>query len=300
VGLQVRKQQRADATVVLAAFLRLLSVPQPWFVWMLFCFNVAYVISKVLSNAIPALRRRREDSAQQLTDLPKVQHKGPREPFTTEEMIKYTSIIGAVFFVTCYGVRMLDTFAFNIRPMQFVQRGPFVSFMPDYLPVYLAAFILGIYSGPAGWDVLARLPDSWGSWCLWTSGIWWVLAGWLLNTMLHSWMSMQRGSEAYILTWLLRTFVEQSFAVIWSVGMLVVFRQAYNVKPNWFGLQFINGAYGAYLVHPVIIILFARALMPFFFPSAVVNAIAISPPTVITSWLVACLLRAIPGADRIL
>jgi hypothetical protein len=113
-------------------------------------------------------------------------------------------------------------------------------------------------------------------------------------------MSMQRGTAAYVLTWLLRTFVEQSFAVVWSVGLLVVFRQAYNVKPNWVGRQYINGAYGAYLVHPVIIILFARALMPFPFPSAVVNAVAISPPTLIMAWVVACLLRAIPGADKVL
>jgi hypothetical protein len=266
---------------------------------MLWCFNVIYVIASAIVAAVPALRRRRDDSAQQLTDLPKARRMS-RAPFSHAELIKHMSILCLIFFSTCYGVRMLNTFAFNVRPMQFVQRGPFISFMPDYLPVYLGAFVLGTFSGPAGWDVLARLPDSWGSWGLWTAGIWWVLAGWLLNTVLHSWMSLQRGAAAYILTWLLRTFVEQSFAVVWSVGLLVVFRQAYNVKPNWFGLQFINGAYGAYLVHPVIIILYARALMPFPFPSAVVNAVAISPPTVLTSWLLACLLRAIPGADRVL
>jgi hypothetical protein len=270
---------------------------QPWFVWMLWWFNLTYVVVKSVRNAL--LRRRRDDSAQQLTDLPKV-HPAPRGTFSTVEMLKYTSTLTAVFFVTCYAVRMIDTFGFNIRPMQFVQRGPFISFMPDYLPVYLGAFVLGVFSGPAGWDVLARLPDSWGSWCLWTAGVWWVLAGWMLNSVLHSWMSMQRGVPAYVLLWLLRTFVEQSFAVVWSVGLLVVFRQAYNSKPNWFFTQYINGAYGAYLVHPVIIILFARALMPFPFPSAVVNAVAISPPTLVVSWFVACLLRAIPGADKVL
>jgi hypothetical protein len=266
---------------------------------MLWWFNAAYVAVKLLSNAIPALRRRREDSAQQLTELPKTQ-KIARGPFTTAEMLKYCSMLTAAFFATCYAARMLDTFVFNIRPMQFVQRGPFVSFMPDYLPVYLGAFALGVFSGPSGWDVLARLPDAWGSWSLWSAGIWWVLAGWLLNTVLHSWMSMQRGATAYALMWIMRTFVEQSFAVVWSVGLLVVFRQAYNTKPNWVGRQYVNGAYGAYLVHPVIIILFARALMPFPFPSAVVNAVAISPPTLVVSWVLACLLRAIPGADRVL
>lgn len=266
---------------------------------MLWWFNLTYVVVKMASNAIPALRRRREDSAQQLTELPKV-HKAAKAPFTTPQMLKYCSTVAVVFFVITYAARMLDTFAFNIRPMQFLQRGPFVSFMPDYLPVYLGAFFLGVLSGPTGWDVLSRLPDSWGSWSLWSAGIWWVMCGWLLNTVLHSWMSMQRGTPAYVLTWLMRTFVEQSFAVVWSVGLLVVFRQAYNVKPNWVGRQFCNGAYGAYLVHPVIIILFARALMPFPFPSAVVNAVAISPPTLVVAWVVACLLRAIPGADKVL
>jgi hypothetical protein len=272
---------------------------QPWFVWMLWWFNAAYVAVKLLSNAIPALRRHREDSAQQLTELPKTQ-KIARGTFTTAEMVKYCSMLTVSFFVTCYSARMLDTFVFNIRPMQFVQRGPFVSFMPDYLPVYLGAFALGVFSGPSGWDVLARLPDAWGSWSLCTAGIWWVLGGWLLNTVLHSWMSMQRGATAYALMWIMRTFVEQSFAVVWSVGLLVVFRQAFNTNPNWVGRQYVNGAYGAYLVHPVIIILFARALMPFPFPSAVVNAVAISPPTLVVSWVLACLLRAIPGADKIL
>jgi hypothetical protein len=212
----------------------------------------------------------------------------------------YASCLALALCAACYGVRMLDTFVFGIRPTVFVQRGPFVSFMPDYLPVYGAAFVLGVYAGPSGWDVLARLPAAWGPWCLWTGGVWWLLGGWLLNVTLHSWMSMQRGAAAFALTWLLRTFVEQSFCVFWSLGLLVLFRQAYNVKPGWAGRQFINGAYGAYLVHLPLVYVFARFFMPFPFPSAVVNATIIAPMAVAAAWLVACLLRAIPGADRVL
>jgi hypothetical protein len=103
-------------------------------------------------------------------------------------------------------------------------------------------------------------------------------------------------------SWLLRTFVEQSFCVIWSAGLLVLFREAFNIQPKWLGRQIINGAYGAYIIHPPIIILFARAVMGLdaIAPSAVINAAVISLPVVVCAWTVAAAVRAIPGFDRVL
>jgi hypothetical protein len=268
---------------------------------MLWCFNVAYVALQLVIKALPKRKPARTESTTALTELPLAsKYQAPKGTFSSRQMLSYASTLTLVLFGTCYGVRMLNLFVFNIRPTVFIQRGPFISFMPDYLPVYLIAFALGTASGPSKWDVLKRLPDGWGAWSLCVSGVWWVLAGWLLNVTLHSWMSLQRGTVAFVGTWLLRTFVEQSFCVVWSIGLLVMFRQAFNAKPNWFGRQFINGAYGAYLVHLPLVYVFARALMPFPFPSAVVNAVAISPMAVIAAWLLACALRAIPYADRVL
>lgn len=309
----------AVATCVLLALCVLVTLPyvhachlQPWFVWMLWCFNVAYVILVALaSKVLPALKRARtrDDSAASLTQLPTTTSSRSRSSstkvaqdgtFTTAELLRHSAWLTAILCTTCFAVRMINVFQYNIKPAQFVQRGPFVQFMPDFLPVYAAAFALGIFSGPSAWNVLARLPDQWGSWCLWVAGVWWVLAGWLLNVTLHPWMSMQYGKAAYVLTWLLRTFVEQSFCVYWSIGLLVVFRLAYNTKPGWVGRQYINGAYGAYLVHLPLVFLLARAFMSFSFQSAVVNAVIIAPFAVAGSWLIACALRAIPGADRVL
>jgi hypothetical protein len=271
---------------------------QPWFVWMLWCFNVAYVILKVLSSwewlSFPCFGLC-SGSNQRLPSRGKYQ-----ATFTNAQMLRHTGTLSMILFALAYGTRILDKFIFGINPLAFYQRGPFVSFMPDLFPTYVVAFALGCYSGPSGWNVLARLPDSWGSWSLWVGGCWWLWAGWLLNITLRPAMVMQRGVTAWLLTWLLRTFVEQTFCVIWSVGLLVVFRLAYNHKPGTFGDLVNTGAYGAYLVHPVVLILFARVIMSYPFPSAVINAAIISVPSVVTSWLLAVVMRMLPGAHHVL
>lgn len=277
----------------------------PWFLWMLWCFNAAYVIIRLVQDAPCPLRRA---LAARLPPCPL--HRAflaavGREPsngteYGTKQALAGGALLAGVLFVLQYATRMMDTFAFGLRPLTFVSRGPFVAFMPDFLAVYMLAFALGTASGPAGWDVLARLPSGWGGWLLTAGGAWWVLFGWLLNVTLHPMMVLQRGQQAFILTWLLRTFVEQSFAVVWSAGLLVVFRDALNARPGWLGRQIIGAAYGAYIVHPLVIAVFARALMGFYFPSYMVNAVAISVPVVVVSWLVAAGLRAIPGAHHVL
>lgn len=273
------------------------TCPQPWFVWMLWCFNVAYVILKAASScdwlSFPCFGLCAGNNSQRLP----TKH---QSAFSNAGMIRHCSILTGILFAVCYGARVLDKYIFGLNPLAFYQRGPFVSFMPDLFPTYVVAFALGCYSGPSGWNVLARLPDSWGTWGLWVGGCWWLWFGWLLNITLRPAMVGQKGMVAWLLSWLLRTFVEQSFCVIWSVGLLVVFRLAYNVKPGMFGRLVNTGAYGAYLVHPVILILFARVIMHFNFPSAVINAAIISVPSVVTSWLLAVVLRMLPGAHHVL
>jgi hypothetical protein len=50
----------------------------------------------------------------------------------------------------------------------------------------------------------------------------------------------------------------------------------------------------------VILILFARVIMSYPFPSAVINAAIISVPSVVTSWLLAVVMRMLPGAHHVL
>jgi glucan biosynthesis protein C len=270
----------------------------PWFVWMLWCFNVAYVILARLA-ALPPARAlfsrlpRAKDSSGSLPMLAAVGlgHYSARQ-----------TAIGAAA-ITCaftglqYAVRMLNNFAFDVKPASFISRGPFVAFMPDFFVVYVVAFGLGIYATPRA---LNRLPAGWAGWCLSGAGVWWLLAGWIPNITLHGVMAAQAGAGPFAGAWLLRTFVEQSFCVAWSLGLIVLFRDAFNARPNALGRQVIGAAYGAYLVHPILILFFARAAMGLAAPSYVVNAAAIAAPVAVCSWLVAAALRAIPGADRVL
>eukprot|EP00882_Tetradesmus_deserticola_P001577 GHRQ01001701.1.p1 GENE.GHRQ01001701.1~~GHRQ01001701.1.p1 ORF type:complete len:291 (-),score=92.83 GHRQ01001701.1:1130-2002(-) len=290
---------------------------------MLWCFNVAYVIIKVMVES-PVGKQvagkllqvcSRKGGSVPGDDAATAQQAGGKKDaessgkvltisaeYTTKQWVVGGSVLICVLFTLMYATRVLDMLAFNVRPAVFISRGPFVAFMPDYFVVYVIAFTLGIYSGPASWNVLARLPSGYACWWLTIGGIWWVLAGWVPNVLLLNRMSMQFGIGPFLGSWLLRTFVEQSFCVVWSAGLIVLFRDAFNIQPKWLGRHIVNGAYGAYIIHPLMITLFARALMGLdaVAPSAVVNAALISPLVVVSAWLVAALVRAIPGLDRVL
>lgn len=280
-----------------------LATGPPWFVWMLWCFNVAYVILRVGGDFVSKLVSRKGDSsvmAAPLNNSSKKDVSVAKSEYTTRQWLIGGAALITVLFVLQFAVRVLDALRFNLRPGTFVARGPFVSFMPDYFVVYVVAFGLGTYSGPAGWDVLARLPSGKAYWFLACGGVWWTVLGWVPNVVLHSVMSMQYGVGPFVGTWFLRTFVEQSFAVVWSAGLLILFREAFNARPSWFGGQVIGAAYGAYIFHYLFISLFARAFMAVLAPSAVINAACIAGPVVVSSFTVAAAVRAIPGMNRIL
>lgn len=222
--------------------------------------------------------------------------------YTARQWVIGGAIIILILTSLAYATRVLDFMVWKLKPAEFVRIPPLVAFMPDFFVVYVVAFGLGIFSGPAGWNVLARLPSGYAPWFLVLGGVWWLQAGWVVNVALFSYMSGQRGIVLFCLTNLVRTFVEQSFCVVWSAGLLILFRQAFNVKPNWFGGQIIGAAYGTYIVHQVMITIFARIVMPIAaaFTSHLLTAAVISGPVVFSAWGVAIALRFLPGAKRVL
>jgi len=278
----------------------------PWFLWMLWWFNVAYVVLFHIVALVQKLMAKKQAGEQGTgaagsERLPITRRLRARE-FSLKECLMWGGIFTSACFTLMYSTRVLDFMVWKLRPAQFFTRGPFVAFMPDFFPVYALAFGVGTFSGPSKWDLLPRLPKDWCWWCLCIGGVFWTLCGFLVNVSLGPVADPKTKEGLFFFYWAIRTFVEQSFAVVWSVGILVLFRDNFNVKPTWLGRQIIGGAYGAYLVHMPTLMVFARAFMPLaaMWPTYVIAAVAISLPSVFTSWLIACLLRAIPGADNIL
>lgn len=292
----------------------MLPTGPPWFVWMLWCFNVAYVILQVLGSTAPGKWAKRACCGV-CADVAACRVPGARPAplpvsrggaagehggaLSTREVLTGGGALALLLFALMYAARVLDILAFNIRPAAFVQSGPFVTFMPDFFPVYVACFALGVWCKPAG---LARLPaaPSFAWWCLGAAGIYWTLLGFIPSAALGNEMALRRGMEAFLLSWLLRTFVEQTFAVVWSFGLLALFKGSFNNKPGRVGRVLINAAYGAYIVHMVLIPLWARAFMPVRLQSGIMYAACISGPAVLSSFGVAAALRAIPYMDRVL
>lgn len=228
--------------------------------------------------------------------------KAPTAEYSTRQWVTGGAAVIAALTIFCYSARLLTYKVWHLQPAEFYRLSPVVAFMPDFFVVYIIAFGLGVCSGPSRWNVLARLPSGYATWWLGLGGVWWLQAGWLINIALFPYMAGQRGFTAFCLSNLLRTFVEQSFCVVWSAGLLVLFRQAYNVKPNRLGLQIIGAAYGAYIVHQIFIAIYARAFMPVAvaFTSHVLTAACIAAPVLFSAWLFAIALRALPGAKRVL
>eukprot|EP00878_Enallax_costatus_P008625 GHUV01009018.1.p1 GENE.GHUV01009018.1~~GHUV01009018.1.p1 ORF type:complete len:183 (+),score=18.88 GHUV01009018.1:306-854(+) len=86
-----------------------------------------------------------------------------------------------------------------------------------------------------------------------------------------------------------------AWAVVWYVGLVILFRDHVNIMHNRFWRKVVGAAYGVYIIHPLFIVLFAKALMPFQSNSYVINALAIGPMVV-----VAIAAKQSPGVDWVL
>jgi hypothetical protein len=95
------------------------------------------------------------------------------------------------------------------------------------------------------------------------------------------------------------TFFEQFFAVFMSYSLLVLFKEYYNTPPSWLIVKLIGAAYAAYIVHQWVVIPIAVGLAyTNIYPLLVVLILMLVAP--ILSFLIALLLKAIPGSERIL
>lgn len=154
-------------------------------------------------------------------------------------------------------------------------------------------------------DLLRKLPAEMTFWCLGAAALWWPVGNLLpvyAQTSYHPaqlWGTFPI-SGAMVGYVLYTKFALWSFAVVWGVGMLLLFRECFNEAPGKVGRQFIAGAYGAYIIHPLLIALWAWAFLGVRFWTLAGNAIAVSPLVVISSWALTAVVRMIPGTQRVL
>jgi hypothetical protein len=154
-------------------------------------------------------------------------------------------------------------------------------------------------------DLLRKLPAHMTFWCLGAAALWWPVGN-LLPTYVdapyhpsHAW-GKHPVSAALVGYVLYSKFAAWSFAVVWGLGVLLLFRQCFNDAPGRVGRQVIAGAYGAYIIHPLLIPLWAWAFLGVRFWTLAGNAIAVSPLVVFSAWGVTGLVRCIPGTHRVL
>jgi surface polysaccharide O-acyltransferase-like enzyme len=166
-----------------------------------------------------------------------------------------------------------------------------------FFPQYVVLFVLGIMARRRGW--IAALPARWGKPALLTAAIGAPLSIMALILALvatHGTLSDVNGglrwpAAAY-------AFWEQIFCVPFSVGLLIVFRDRFNVRNRLIGFFSANG-FAVYVIHPPVLVAITLALRPLAWPPLAMFALA-WVAALVASFAAGALLRDIPGLRRIL
>lgn len=154
-------------------------------------------------------------------------------------------------------------------------------------------------------NLLRKLPARMTYWCLIAAALWWPF-GYMMPSYIDTpyrpeplWGTypISGGMVGYIFY---MKFASWSFAVVWGLGVLLLFRELFNDAPGKVGRQLIAGAYGAYIIHPLFIALWGWAFMGVRFYTFAGSAILASPFVVASSWAFTALVRCIPGTTRVL
>lgn len=166
-----------------------------------------------------------------------------------------------------------------------------------FFPQYIALFVLGIVARRRGW--IAALPRRWGKPALWTAvvGAPLTMAALLIvNDMTHGTFDDARGGwhwqAAVYAVW------EQVFCVLFCVGLLVVFREAFNLRNRLIGFLSDNG-FAVYVIHPPVLVAITLAMRPLAWPPLALFVTAWAA-AIAASFAAGALLRRVPGFRQIL
>jgi surface polysaccharide O-acyltransferase-like enzyme len=166
-----------------------------------------------------------------------------------------------------------------------------------FFPQYVVLFVFGIAARRRGW--IDALPARWGKPVLTTALIGApvsIIALMILNTMAHKSFDDIAGG----LTWsaAIYAFWEQIFCVLFCVGLLIVFRDRFNVRNRLTGFFSDNG-FAVYVIHPPVMVAITLAMRPLPWPAFAMFAFAWGA-SLVASFAAAAVLRQVPGLKRIL
>jgi peptidoglycan/LPS O-acetylase OafA/YrhL len=159
---------------------------------------------------------------------------------------------------------------------------------PAYLPQYTFLFVVGVLAARRGW--LAGLT---------------VRQGWVALVVAVVSLPLALGAAALATdpaagapAQLAATLTENVFAVSIIVALVVLFRERFSGRPAWARLAAQN-SFAVYLIHPLVLVGVAMLLAPLVAPAGVkfLILLALAVPL---CWLLAYLLRRVPGVSRVL
>ena len=93
---------------------------------------------------------------------------------------------------------------------------------------------------------------------------------------------------------------EQVFAVTWSAGLLILFRERVNFAPGQWGAIVVGAAYTVYIIHPVALYALTRALAGLWPIHRLLQFAVETPVVILVTWLVAAAIKALPYAGLVL
>jgi hypothetical protein len=272
----------------------------------LFLFDCCYAAFRVLLAKAAALNSTAADLQAKLTIRPATSTQPQLgQPFTNHylaaALLVLLLVLGAV------------TFALRV-PFSIIYSTPLVfSFKLGYFGQYVIAYCLGIaaYLG----NSLMRLPKRFGYCCLCIGLVWYIVGCLIILRMVGvSLSSASGGGEPKALNGavlgslfggahphaLFTAMWEQSFALLWSVGLVVVAREHVNMAPQQLGKAVIGAAYAVYIIHPLFLCLYGMAFGPLESLSPIARVVVTAPLVVVSSWVLGAGLKTIPYADRVL
>ena len=169
-------------------------------------------------------------------------------------------------------------------------------FQLPFFPQYITAFIIGIYAAQNNWldDIPARAGKACAVAALFLVAVQPLFTYLILNSPpgLSQVMGGHNWQAVFYAFW------EQMAGVMIITGLLWVFSRWFNTQGS-VTRAMAGDSYTVYIIHPIILILLAIALAGFALPSLAKFTLVL-PLAICLSFLLAHLIRALPGVKRVL